>query len=119
MGYISGLKKCTNVKISSLHKRKNPENINAQKLKKAQNELSNVHLKEETEYIQIQINNIRDSFKDRQSRIAWQTENKVRSRKSTSRAKLKAISQEERIRQWKQHFENLLGKLRMFRRIQS
>ena len=31
-------------------------------------------------------------------------------RKSTVSAKLKVARQEERIHQWKQHFENLLGK---------
>ena len=31
-------------------------------------------------------------------------------RKSISRAKLKAASQEERIHWWKEHFKNLLGK---------
>ena len=30
-------------------------------------------------------------------------------RKRTAKAKLKAISQEERIHLWKQHFDNLLG----------
>ena len=46
---------------------------------------------------------------DRQSMIAWQMVNKVRRRKSTAKAKLKATSKEERIQLWKQHFENLLG----------
>ena len=32
-------------------------------------------------------------------------------RKCTARAKLKATSQEEQIYPWKQHFDNLLGKL--------
>ena len=54
------------------------------------------------------INKIRDSVEDRQSRITWQTVNKVSRRKSTVKAKLKATSQEERIQLWKQHFENLL-----------
>ena len=45
----------------------------AQKLKKAQNELTNIYLKEQTEYIQYQIDKIRDWVEDRQSRIAWQT----------------------------------------------
>ena len=31
-------------------------------------------------------------------------------RKSTSRAKLKTASKEERIHMWKEHFKNLLGK---------
>ena len=47
-------------------------NINVLKHKKAQNELANIHLKEQTEYIQNQVNKIRDSVEDRKSRIAWQ-----------------------------------------------
>ena len=52
---------------------------------------------------------IRDSVEDRQSRIAWQTINEVSRRKNTAKAKLKAANQQERIKLWKQHFENLLG----------
>ena len=90
--------------------RRNPTNTNALKLKAAQNELANIYLKEQTEYIQNQINKIKDSVKDKQSRIAWQMVNEVSRRKSTVKAKLKATSQEEQIHQWKKHFENLLGK---------
>ena len=67
-------------------------------------------LKEQTEYIQNQINKNRDSVEDRQSRIVWQTVNELSRRKSTAKAKLKVTSQEERIHEWKQHFDNLLGK---------
>ena len=45
----------------------------------------------------------------RQSRIAWQTISEVSRRKNTAKAKLKAANQQERIKLWKQHFENLLG----------
>ena len=48
-------------------------------------------------------------MEDRQSRIAWQTINEVSRRKSTVKAKLKAANQQERIKLWKQHFENLRG----------
>ena len=48
-------------------------------------------------------------MEDRQSRIAWQTINEVRRRNSTTKAKLKAANQQERIKLWKQHFQNLLG----------
>ena len=48
-------------------------------------------------------------MEDRQSRIAWQTINEVSRRKSTAKAKLKAANQQERIKLWKQQFENLLG----------
>ena len=86
---------------------KNPTNTNALKLEKAQNEFANIYLKEQTEYIQSQIDKIRDLVEDRQSRITWQTVNEVSRRKSTVKAKLNATSQEERIQLWK-HFENLL-----------
>ena len=76
---------------------------------KAQNELANVYIKEQTEYIQNQIDKIRDSVEDRQSRIARQTVNEVSRRKSSAKAKLKATSQQDRIHLWKQHFKNLRG----------
>ena len=97
------------VKTASKNYRKNPTNTNALKLKTAQYQLAGIHIKEQTEYIQNQIDKIRDSVEDRQSRIAWQTINEVSRRKNTAKAKLKSANQQERIKLWKQHFENLLG----------
>ena len=77
----------------------------------AQYQLTGIYLKEQTEYIQNQIDKIKDSVEDKQSRIAWQTINEVSKRKSTTNAKLKAANQQERKKLWKQHFENLLGNL--------
>ena len=48
-------------------------------------------------------------MEDSQSGIAWQTINEVSRRKSTAKAKLKAANQQERIKLWKQHLENLQG----------
>ena len=84
---------------------KNPTNV---KLKKAQRELIDAYQKEPIEHIQGQINNIRNSVEDRQSRIAWQTVNEVSKKKSILWAKLKPTSQEEQIQMWKEHFKNLL-----------
>ena len=97
------------MKTASECNRKNPPNANALKLKKAQNESATIYLKEQTAYIQNQIDKIRDSVEDRQSRIAWQTINKVSRRNITAKAKLKATNQQERIKPWKQNFQNLLG----------
>ena len=94
--------------------RKNPTNTNALKLKKAPNEIANTYLKEQTEYIQNQIDKIRGLVAGRQSRIAWQTVNEVSRRKSTAKAKLKATSQQERIYMWKQYFENLHGNIYIY-----
>ena len=101
--------KRTLVKTASKNYRKNPTSTNALKLKTAQYQLAGIYIKEQTEYIQNQIDKIRDSVKDRQSRITWQTINEVSRRKNTAKAKLKAANQQERIKLWKQHFENLLG----------
>ena len=90
--------KRAHVKTASKSYRKNPTNTNARKLKKAQYQLAGIYLKEQAEYIQNQINKIRDSVEDRQSRIAWQTINEVSRRKSTGKAKLKAANQQERIK---------------------
>ena len=97
------------VKTASKNYRKKPTNTNALKLKTAQYQLAGIYRKEQTEYIQNQIDKIRDSVEDRQSRKAWQTINEVSRRKNTAKAKLKAANQQERIKLWKQHFENLLG----------
>ena len=91
------------MKNTSKSYRKNPTNTNAIKLKRAQDQLTGIYLKEQTEYIQNQIDKIRDSVEDRQSRIACQTINKVSRVKSTTKAKLKAAN--------KQDFENLHGNL--------
>ena len=101
--------KRADVKTASKCYRKDPTNTNARKLKKTQNELAIIYLKEQTECIQNQIDKIRDSVEDRQSRIAWKMINEVSRRKSTTEAKLKTTNRQERIKLWKQHFENLLG----------
>ena len=97
------------MKTASKSYRKNLTNTNSRKLEKAQYQLTGIYLKEETEYIQNQIDKIRDSVEDRQSRIAWQTINEMSRRKSTAKSKLKVASQQERVKLWKQHFENLRG----------
>ena len=101
--------KCALVKTASKNYRKNPTHTNAWKLKTAQYQLQGIYIKEQTEYIQNQIDKIRDSVEDRQSRIAWQKINEVSRRKNTAKAKLKAANQQERIKLWKQPFENQLG----------
>ena len=100
--------KCALMKTASKSYRKNPTNTNARILEKA-HQLAGIYLKEETEYIQNQIHKIRDSVEDRQSRIDWQAINEVSIRKSTAKAKLKAANQQERVKLWKHHFENLQG----------
>ena len=97
--------KHTDVKTASKYNRKNPTNANTLKLKKAQNELASIYLKKQpqTEYMQNQIDKIRDSVEDWQFGIAWQTINEVSRRNSSVKAKLRATNQQEGIKLWK-HF---------------
>ena len=81
--------KRTHVKTAFKSYRKNPTNTNARKLKTAQYQLAGIYKKVPTEYIQNQIDKIRDSVEDKQSRIAWQTINEMSRRKSTVRASWK------------------------------
>ena len=109
MGNFSGERKtCTSENsLQKLSKKTNKHKC--LKTKTEQYQLAGIYIKEQTEYIQNQIDKIRDSVEDRQSRIAWQTINEVSRRKNTAKAKLKAANQQERIKLWKQHFENLPG----------
>ena len=93
--------KRAHVKTAYKSYRKNPTNTNARKLKTAQYQFAGIYTKEQTEYIQNQIDKNRDSVEDRQSMIAWQSINEVSRRKSTVKAKLKAAKQQERIKLWK------------------
>ena len=95
-------------KTVSLWNKRCSTNVNPQKLNKVQKELSNTYQEEQKEYIQRQMNKIRYSIDDRQSRIALQTANEVSKRKTNSRAKLKAAKQEERLQLRKEYFKNLL-----------
>ena len=108
MGNFRGERKtCTSENSLQKLSKKN----NKHKCLKTKNDTISIglYIKEQTEYIQNQIDKIRDSVKDRQSRIAWQTINEVIRTKNTAKAKLKAANEQERIKLWKQHFENLLG----------
>ena len=108
MGNFSGERKtCTSENsLQKLSKKPNKHKC----LKTKNGTISIIHIREQTEYIQNQIDKIRDSVEDRQSRIAWQTINEMSRRKNTAKAKLKAANQQERIKLWKQHLENFTRK---------
>ena len=74
-------KKWENMKIASLLNKRNPTNASTPKLKKSP-ERTNTYQKEQQEYIQGQMNKIRNS-EEKQSWVAWLTVNKVSRRKST------------------------------------
>ena len=79
------------MKMVSLRNKVNPTNSNAQKIRKAQIELT--HSKKNKNTPKSRIRNLE---KDKQSRIASQKVNEVNKRKGTLRAKLKAARHERK-----------------------
>ena len=108
MGNLSGERK-TYTSENSLQKlSKKPNKHKCLKTKNGTISISR-HIYKGTDRIHSkQIDKIRDSVEDRLFRMAWQTINEVSRRKNTAKAKLKAANQQERIKLWIQHFENLL-----------
>ena len=73
-------------------------------LEKRNSTKSSVH-KLKLEYIQSQINKIRNLVEDGQLRLSWQTVNEMKGNKSTLKTYLKAASKEERLQNWKEQFK--------------
>ena len=86
-----------------------PTNKKKRKFKSLQKELTEIYEAEQTDYIQNKISIINEAAVNKKSSIAWQTVNEISRRKGTSKAKLKAENQNERLKKWKNHFQSLLG----------
>ena len=76
----------------------------------ARDALKETYEAEQSEYLQRNINHITNAVDNQRSAIAWKTVNEIRGRKSSNRGKLKASNQDERVKLWHQHFQDLLGK---------
>ena len=64
---------------------------------------------EQAAYVQSKIDEIKSAADNKQSALAWKTVNEISGRKKTTKAKIKANDQAERVSKWKDHFQNLLG----------
>ena len=91
-------------------KNRNAARANVRKHKQAQKNLETTYLNEQQKYIQSQIYRIENASENKQSSLAWQTVNEITGRKKSTKAKIKASNQEERLKKWMNHFQNLLGK---------
>ena len=79
------------------------------RLKNAKDDLDNAYMQELSTYINGKIDIISSATENQQSRLAWETVNEITGRKNTPTGKIKADNPEERLKKWKDHFENLLG----------
>ena len=87
-----------------------PSQQNKQNFSKALKSLKKTYLSEQTKYLQQKIDEIENSVANQKSSNAWKVINEISGRRSTNSAKLKASNQEERVKLWKKHFQDLLGK---------
>ena len=81
----------------------------AKKLEDARKELEEAYALEQGRYVQEIVNVISNAAEHQQSKVVWETVNQFIGRKGTNRGIIKAKSQEDRIRKWKNHLLNLLG----------
>ena len=96
-------------KLAQMKNRKSTR-ANVRKNKQAQKDLEATYLNEQQKYIQSQIDRIENASENKQSSLAWQTVNEITGRIKSTKAKIKASNQEERLKKWMNHFQNLLGK---------
>ena len=82
---------------------------NTQKVENAKNELDKAYTNEQKSYVQEKIRSIETAHANHQSKLAWDTVNEITRRKASKAGQIRANSPEERIKLWKDHFENLLG----------
>ena len=99
-----------NLKRIAKQSNRYPTRQNVNKKKQALNELNAVYQTEQQNYIQDQIDKIKNAAENNQSSLAWKIVNDVSDRKQSSKAKLKVSSQNDRLSKWKDHFQNLLGR---------
>jgi exonuclease III len=107
---VAVLKQRDQLKSVAKLKNLNPIKSNISKFKKAQKDLAEIYNLEQRNYVLTQIDKIAHASTNKQSSMAWQTVNEVSGRKTSSKSKLKASSEQERLFKWKEHFQNLLGK---------
>ena len=98
------------IRCSAIWKNENPGPQNVTKFNREKQKMTKLYQAELENYLQNKIALIKTYLENKQSSMAWDTINEITGRKRTSKAKLRAESQQDRLSQWKSHFENLLGK---------
>ena len=82
---------------------------NMMRVDDAKAELDKAYSMEQKRYIEEKISNIERAHVKPRARLVWATVNEVTGRKKSNEGRLKANSPEERLKLWKNHFEQLLG----------
>ena len=87
-----------------------PTQENICNLNEAKNSLIKAYEKEQNEYIQLKIDEIKNAVTNKKSALAWKAINEISGRKKSNKARMKAKNDKECILLWHNHFKELLGK---------
>ena len=104
------MQKREEVRKHSKRKDTNPTLGNMEAFNKSKHDLKKAYEDELKNYILGKTELIKQSSENKKSSIAWQAVNEITGRKIVQQGKLKAASQKDRLQQWQDHFQNLLGK---------
>ena len=85
------------------------ENQKNPNVEKAKRELDEAYHAEQETFVKEKILEIENVHLNRKARLAWDTVNEISGRKKTKKRQIRAESPDERVKLWKEHFQNLLG----------
>ena len=86
-----------------------PSPENSEQIRKASEELDHQYKKEQEKYVKNKIVELNNAHTNKKSEVVWQISNEIRIRQKPKRSILKGKSKQDRLNQWKNHFNNLLG----------
>ena len=90
-------------------KKNNHNDENMMRVEDAKAELDKAYSMGKKRYVEEKISIIETAHGNHQGRLAWATVNEVTGRKKLNEGQIRANSPEERLKLWKNHFEQLLG----------
>ena len=97
------------LKKIAMTKNKNPSRSNITKYNAAKRTLDAAYQEEQQNYLNMQIDTLQSAADNQKASVAWKIVNDISGKKKSSKARIKASSQEDRMNKWKEHFKQLLG----------
>ena len=94
--------------ISQLY-HKSPSSLNNIALIQAKKDLDDAYLDSQVDFINGKINALSNQHISKQHHLAWKTIKELAGKNSNSSIRIKGGSAKERMKNWSNHFENLLG----------
>lgn len=82
---------------------------NITKMKSAKKDLDKAYEAEQENYVKEKISEFEQAHNNQKSRLAWSIINEISGRKNKNTGQIKAKSPKERLKLWKNEFQNLLG----------